>query len=586
MARRGPTLLVGAALLALALVTGLSLAWTASSERGFIELDRVLMYLGVFAAVATLQGRAAAPRWVVGMGAGIAGVAGLAFVGRCFQSLGLSQSVHTLIPSADGRLAYPMGYWNGVGIFAALGVPLLAATATRARTRLGRGLALAPVPVLASVIYLTSSRGAVFVVLVGTLALVILAARRTALLVALAVAAAGSALAVASLGPRHALVEHPGTTAAVGEGHSAALIVALLCAATGVLYALVSNPRLRELRLSRAAGTALAAAALIAALVAVVASDPAKRLDSFKTPPTGSTHTPRGFIEQHLLSGSGSGRWQFWGAAVTEFRSRPLNGHGAGSYEAWWTRHGPIAYFVRDAHSLWLQTLGELGLLGFLPLAFGFAASLAIGLGRLRARPPDDRIAIAALAATLVAWMAGAAVDWIWQLTAVGAIGVICAALLCGRACAIAPDLERPERGRRRLELPAVIGAALVAIAISIAAALPWLVEREIQSSQAAVRSGNLVQAQRRALDARALQPWAASPYLQLALTREVGGNLRGALSAIRAATRRDPSDWRLWLAYARIATQAGKIRQATKAIGRVRELNPRSPLFAGAGTG
>ena len=58
------------------------------------------------------------------------------------------------------------------------------------------------------------------------------------------------------------------------------------------------------------------------------------------TPRIANTHGTT--TTNHLLSSSGSGRWQFWGAAVSEFRAHPLNGGGAGSWEAWWLQHGSL----------------------------------------------------------------------------------------------------------------------------------------------------------------------------------------------------------------------------------------------------
>ena len=588
-----PAFAIGGLLLALAVVTGLSIARADSAERAFIELDRVLMYLGIFAAVCLLQRPGDTARWVVGLGAGIAGVCVLAFAGRCFPSLGITGSLHTLLPSVDGRLAYPMGYWNGVGIFAALGLPLLASTATGARSPLARAVAIAPLPVIAGVVYLTSSRGGVAVAALGAVALLALAPRRIAVFATFAVAAAGSALVVAALVPRHALVDHPGSAAAASQGHRVAVIALLTCAATGLLHAIVSSSRVRDMRLSRRAAAAVTVVAILAAAGGAIAADPSRRFHEFKSPPAGTTHIAPDFIRQHLLSASGSGRWQFWTAALSEFRSKPLAGHGAGSYEAWFTQHGPIAYYVRDAHSLWLQTLGELGLLGLIPLACAFVLAVVVGARRLAGRAPDARMAPAALLAALLAWILGASLDWIWQLTAVGAIGVVCLALLSGPAsrtgaepATLAFPEARPGRAARGAGLPAIAAMAVVAIAIGCAVALPWLVQREIRASQAAVRSHDLADATRRALGARSLQPWAASPYLQLALIDETRGDLRSSISAIRQATKRDPGDWRLWLVYTRVATQAGRIRAARKALAHVRELNPRSPLFAQGATG
>ena len=83
-----------------------------------------------------------------------------------------------------------------------------------------------------------------------------------------------------------------------------------------------------------------------------------------------------------------------------------------------------------------------------------------------------------------------------------------------------------------------------------------------------------------RAEAAQALEPWAASPYLQLALVRETAGDLAGARAAIEDAIERDPLDWRLWLVRTRLETKDGAIAEARESLARAVELNPRSPLF------
>src|SRR5204862_5020697 len=141
-------------------------------------------------------------------------------------------------------------------------------------------------------------------------------------------------------------------------------------------------------------------AVLAGGVVGLIALDPSERLDQFKVAPSEDSFyksTPRRYVESHLLSGGGAGRWQFWGGAVDEFQSEPLRGGGAGSYESWWAQHGSITYFIRDAHSLWLETMGELGLIGLALLVGFFAAVLFAGALALRRAPPGQRGAIAGL---------------------------------------------------------------------------------------------------------------------------------------------------------------------------------------------
>jgi Flp pilus assembly protein TadD len=133
-----------------------------------------------------------------------------------------------------------------------------------------------------------------------------------------------------------------------------------------------------------------------------------------------------------------------------------------------------------------------------------------------------------------------------------------------------------------RLRPVARAAVAVLALAVVLAEAVPLVTVLETDASQTAARRGDLRAARSAALAARDVQPWAASPYLQLALVSELTGDLRGARSEIRAAIARDADDWRLWLVSARLATRTGALADAQQALARARSLNPRSPLFSG----
>ena len=102
----------------------------------------------------------------------------------------------------------------------------------------------------------------------------------------------------------------------------------------------------------------------------------------------------------------------------------------------------------------------------------------------------------------------------------------------------------------------------------------------EVEGGRAVELKGDLSEALDRARSAQAIQPWAASPRLQLALAHEEAGRLDLARGDIAAAIERDSGDWRLELVSARLAVKAGDIPAARRALARVRELNPRSRLL------
>jgi tetratricopeptide (TPR) repeat protein len=570
--RAGPAALAAVGLLAgLAIVALASSAWGASAEAALAEFDRAALYVGVLVLAVALAGGRMTEWLADGLGVGIAAVVIVALTSRFLPDLVSPGEAAAFLPSAATRLSYPVDYWNGLAILAALGVPLLLRAAVGAASPALRGLAVATLPAVAVVVYLASSRGGAATAIVGGLAFLALAGRRAAAAGALAAGAVGAAVAIALLAARPELVDGPlGSSEAADQGRSAAVLLVLVCALTGLAYGLGARI-LRSPRLPRAVAWSAAAVGAAAIVAAAIAAEPVEGFRTFKEPPGEFVQPRPDFVRAHLLSGGGSGRWQFWAAAVDAFETRPLVGRGAGTYEAWWAEHGSLAYFVRDAHSLYAETLGELGLLGLALLLGSFAAGLAGALVAVRAAEEPARTGIAAPAAAFVAYAVAAGFDWMWELTAVSIVGLACLGLAAAGAAHVRAEL-------RSATAAGVAAVALVAVTLQ---AVPLLGELRLDESRAAVRRGEPATARESALAARDLQPWATSPYLQLALVDEEAGDLRAARRAIGAALERDSADWRLWLVAARLETKAGAIAAARRSLDRARALNPRSPLFA-----
>jgi O-antigen ligase len=558
--------------------TGLSAIWASSAERAFTELNRVSLFLAVFVVAVLASSRGNLTRWCDGLALSTSAIGVLALASRLFDP-----TAHPG-PFEDPRLRWPPEYWNGLAILVALGLPLLLRLATDGRRGLSRAVAVGAFPALAGTLYLTSSRGGFATAAIGLLVFVVLTPRRWAAAGSLALGLVGSGLAVAVLLARDELANDPFEAAeAVGQGRSAALLIVLVCVSTGLLFWLGTR-FLSQLRPPPALG--IAAAVLVAAVLAgaVVAAHPVRRFEQFKTMP--AAYEEQDFVQAHLLSASGNGRWQWWGSAVDEWESRRVVGRGAGSFESWWAQRATFSQFVRDAHSLYLETLGELGLVGLVLLLGALGTGVVAGAARLRAAEGEERVAIAALLSLFAAYLVAAGVDWIWELTVVTVVAMAALGLLTGPATATLGRLEVAagrgdgERGRR---LAVGLAAILAGWFLILAQAVPFLSNLEISRSQAAVRAGDADAALDRADAARELQPWAASPYLQLALVREATDDLAGAREAIEQAIDRDPLDWRLWLVRTRLETKDGAIAEARRSLARAVELNPRSPLFAQA---
>jgi hypothetical protein len=561
----------------LAVWTAISLAWATDDGTAFLEFDRVLLYLGVVVLTALVGVPEKLPRWADGFAIAITAIAALALVSRLFPHALSVTPLSGYLPGTQSRLSYPLNYWNGLAVLTALGIPFLLRVAVTARPALVRGAAIAPIPAFAAVIYLASSRGGAFAAAIGMLVFTVIVDARWRTIGAVLCGAAGSVVVIHALRVRPILSDGPFMThEATVAGRHVAVIVFFVCAAAGLLFAAGSRVASGVVT-PRWVNRAAVAAVILAAAIAVVGSHPEQRFHAFKTPASVAIKNDpsQASAAGHIFSESGSGRWQLWKAAVSEWRHHPVIGDGAGSFTAWWLQRNTLTRYVRDAHSVYLQTLGELGLVGLVLVLLAFVPGLLATGFRRTASPP----AVAAFGAAFLAFAVAAGYDWMWEVTAVSVVGLASLGLLVGRGTAGATELDRARpRSGLRLALVAVV------LAVVVVQTVPALVDIRIRSSEAAVSKGDDVGAYEDALAAHAIQPWVSGPYVQLALVDEQLGRLRAARAWIEGAVARDPSSWTSWLIAARIDTKLGAIPAARASLHRARDLNPRSPLFQAPG--
>jgi len=124
-----------------------------------------------------------------------------------------------------------------------------------------------------------------------------------------------------------------------------------------------------------------------------------------------------------IAAGSGVGpgdRPEYWRVALEDAQDHPLLGSGAGSFDDVWLERRTIAANVRDAHSLYLESLAELGPVGLALVLTAFAIPL-VGAVRARGQP----LAVVAGGA-YVAFLVHAGLDWDWEVPAVTLAGLLC----------------------------------------------------------------------------------------------------------------------------------------------------------------
>jgi hypothetical protein len=563
------SIVIAGLLTALVAWTAASASWGSNSQATYDEVSRTILYLGVFVLVVLAAPWTRARVWSNAFALALTAVAVLALLSRLFPAMVGSDVQYRFLPFGQTRLSYPVGYWNGLAILVMLALPFLLRVAIAGRAPALRAAAVAAIPSLGAVAYLASSRGGFVTGIFAALAFVSLVRRRLHTLTALAVGGVASAAAIALLHSRSALVNDPGSATATSEGRTAAVLLLVVASGAAVVYAAADAVVRRREFPRRLENLALMAVAVAVAL-AVIVSHPTERFHTFKSLPVATGATGSDYVGSHLTSSSGNGRWQYWTAAYDEFRAHPLVGGGAGSFAEWWTQHRPINSAALDAHSLYLEVFGELGLVGGLLLL----ALVAVGLFLAVRRPLQsaDRIANAAsLGGAFVAYAAAAGFDWMWELTIVTLVGIVALALLSS------PTFVRESPPR----LPRMLSGGLIALAVLFIAVetLPLVAADRLAASQSAVRSGDGSTALAAARTARRIEPWASAPYLQTALVLEQLGRLQEAGAAIDSAIARDPHNWELWLVKARLEATSGDIAASRTALARIRVLNPFAPI-------
>jgi hypothetical protein len=524
------------ALAALAVWTLASATWSDAPVRALTEFDRVLLY----ALVLVLTGSAAARvgdlsmllRWTAAAFAAIA-LAGL-----------LTRLAPGTFPIGAGylpeRLGFPLTYWNAMGIACALAV-LLAfhLSASGREPRVVRVLAAAVIPVAAVSLYLTFSRGAIWVLPLGLVLYVLCSQARGLVSAAVAAVPAGVAVWVAYHAEMLARADYD-TAAAEPQARKVGLTVAACCAGAVALRGLLlfADARVERVRLPRFARPVFVAGVLAVMIAGGLAVDAPTRVgnavDRFRE---GSSITVDD-LRDRLTSPVDNGRIEHWEVALDAFRAEPLHGTGAGTYRIAWDRERTSEFKVVDGHSLYLETLAELGVVGLVLLAIALGTVLIGAAWRLRG-PERHAHALVLAGGLMLAVHAG--LDWDWEMPALfvwffGAGGVVLAAR-SGRL----GELGRTPR----------IVAALAVLLLAVTPALMWWSQGPLDDAGAAWDARDCTTTIDRALTATERFGARPEPWLLLAYCDARLGDHNLARRAVEAARKRDPHNWQMVYAQA-----------------------------------
>jgi tetratricopeptide (TPR) repeat protein len=298
------------------------------------------------------------------------------------------------------------------------------------------------------------------------------------------------------------------------------------------------------------------------------------RVEEFKgggTPDLSAQSTRFGFNLE-------SDRYDLWRVALDDAGDDPLLGDGGGGFQyTYLLKREVVLQTARDAHSIELEVLSELGVpgLALLLFALGAAAIGAFRARRLRAPtngdPPsalDARAAsLAAIALTCGAyWLAHASIDWFWAYPAISAPVLA----LLGSACGAA--MRTPDPARRGRVRPWIIAGAVV-LALSV---VPFfLSERYVNDAYAEWRS-DLNRAYDDLDRAQTLNPLSDTPLLAEGAIADAAGDRERALAAFRQAAEDRPEEWAAHYLLAELLADE-RPELARSELERARELNPLS---------
>ncbi|HEV2777033.1 MAG TPA: hypothetical protein VGV90_15675, partial [Solirubrobacteraceae bacterium] len=152
-----------ALLLALAALTALSITWGANPSEAYVEANRTFAYVAVFAAAVALA-HSVPGRWSAVLGAitlSAIALSAYAVLTKVFPGALNPDEIYA-------RLREPFGYWNSVGLAAALGVPGCLWLGTRRSGHQAlNALAYPALGLLVLTMLLSFSRGAVLAAVLG-----------------------------------------------------------------------------------------------------------------------------------------------------------------------------------------------------------------------------------------------------------------------------------------------------------------------------------------------------------------------------------------------------------------------------------
>ncbi len=613
-----------ALLLALAALSALSVIWSVQPDASWQDAGRLFAYSAVFA-LAVLLARAAPAQWSAVLGGVLLAaviVCGYALLTKIFpNAIGVAQNNGHVY----ARLQAPYGYWNAIGLAAAIGaIGCMWLGARRAGHAVLSALAYPTMGLMLVTLLLAYSRGALAALVLGLALWLCLVPLRLRGAAVLCIGALGALVVVAWDFSQHALTTDDIPLAErLSAGHQlGVLLAAMLVALTlvGLAIGFVFGRRTLSPQTRRRAGTMLLALPVIAVIALAGLLTVSHRGLFGSISHTVSTLTnPNAPVPANgpgRLTAIGSVRARYWNEALEIFTDHPLLGVGAEGYETARLRYRTAILNVGQAHGFIVQTLADLGLVGLLVvLALLGAWMCAAGrathpfnrrwqrwrwqalAGRKRLYSAE-RVGLLTLVCVVATFGIHSFVDWTWYVPGVACAALLCAGWVAGRGplssiLAVAGAPAGLDQGRdgdptshtprwRSLTLGEIgplragIAAAIVVCAL-LAAWVEWQPQRSVDASNEALAlvGRNPTAALAAAHTAVSRDPLSAEALLTLAAVQEGAGQSAAAAATYEHAVHLQPSNFHTWQALGEYDLRVGQPQAALQALRATVYLNP-----------
>jgi hypothetical protein len=581
-----------ALLAAFAFWSGVTLLWSVSPDQTWIECNRAITYLIVLALALGLGASyPRAPRLVAD---------GFAIIAVLVSAYALGQKLLPEIRIAGvlnldrtgslPRLQDPLGYWNALGAFIAMGVtPVLAVVLDAGRPRRLRLAASVAIVSMLVTIGFTYSRGALLALVAAAAVVVLGSAGRLRALTWLGMCLA-AALPPTLVGLASAPLTVAGAGLAARERAGAELLVVLVvCGLLLVLggrwvIALEARVNLSPVRRrSVVRGLAATCAALVlAGLLGLALS--ARGLDGTVSHAWHSftaTHATGVYDPRRLLSADSENRWGWWKEAAGAIGARPVQGWGAGSFGVTHLLYRRDILSVQQPHSVPLQFLAETGIVGA-GLALGCLALLLTSAAQaVRRSAGRARPAVVALLAGAAAYAVHSLYDWDWDIPALTVPAVLFLGTLVG---GLEPAIAPRSRPRPAWRVAACAAATACLAVFAVSSVVPPLASSEADQALVAASGTNrpaLAFALARALASSRLDPLSDVGLRAAATIALRRGRARLARRLLATAVRRQPTDGQAWQQLALVYLVLGDREDAVLAARRELALDPRGALAA-----